>query len=221
MNDRLRGELRWYALLLAGIVFVLAAYLGFVLAFARPLPAGAWAGFGVVLAVGVAIAAFAGKLVFGEDRPTTDAVRWAARAPRNGVRRVLVVANETIGTEALREEVCSRALGCESEVLVIAPALNSPIRHWMDDDAAAQSAARERLDKELALLGDLGVRASGEVGADDPLQAIDDALRVFPANEIIIGTHPPGESNWLEREVVTRAASTYRLPVRHVVAPKA
>ena len=47
-----------------------------------------------------------------------------------------------------------------------------------------------------------GFEADGDIGDDDPVQAMEDALRLFPADEVIISTHPPGRSNWLERDVV-------------------
>ena len=37
----------------------------------------------------------------------------------------------------------------------------------------------------------LGLRAKGEIGDSDPNVAIEDALREFPADEIVISTHPP------------------------------
>ena len=64
---------------------------------------------------------------------------------------------------------------------------------------------------------DAGVEASGEVGDDDPLQAIEDALRTFAPDELIISTHPEGRSNWLERGVVSGARERFAMPVTHVV----
>ena len=58
----------------------------------------------------------------------------------------------------------------------------------------------------------------GDIGDDDPVQAMEDGLRRFQADEVIISTHPPGRSNWLERDVVRarpRARST--IEVTHVV----
>jgi hypothetical protein len=57
----------------------------------------------------------------------------------------------------------------------------------------------------------------GNIGADDPVQAMEDALRRFPADEVIISTHPPGRSNWLERDVVERARRRSDVEVTHVV----
>jgi hypothetical protein len=216
-SSRTRGESRMFAILVGGLVLVVGTAVGFVLAFVDPIPTGLWIGLGVVAAVAVMLVAAAALLVFGSDRPSTAAAkRRPAVADR--VRHVLVVANETVGTEALRSEVCARAAGCESEVLVVAPALNSPIRHWTGEEDAARAKASARLGEELAVLAGLGLQARGEVGADDPLQAIDDALRTFPADEIIISTHERERSNWLEEGVVERARTAYGLPVTHVVA---
>ena len=62
-----------------------------------------------------------------------------------------------------------------------------------------------------------GVEARGEVGDGDPLQAMEDALRTFGADEIIISTHPEGRSNWLERRVVEKARERFAVPITHVV----
>jgi hypothetical protein len=209
-----------FGILVLGLAVVVGTSIGFAVAFVDPIPGELWVGFGVVVAVAAVLAGVAALLVFRSDRPTTAA---AERAPAvaDGVRHVLVVANETIGTETLRREVCARAAGCESDVLVVAPALNTPIRHWTDEEDAARANARARLGEELAVLAGLGVRARGEIGADDPLQAIDDALRTFPADEIVISTHEHERSNWLEEDVVERARAAYGMPVTHVVAGRA
>jgi hypothetical protein len=49
------------------------------------------------------------------------------------------------------------------------------------------------------------------------LQAIEDALRKFGADEIVISTHPPGRSNWLEQRLIERAHERFAVPIHHVV----
>jgi hypothetical protein len=140
--------------------------------------------------------------------------------PRRGAedeRRILVIANETVGGATLREEIRRRAEGYEEQVLVVCPALNSPLRHWASDEDAARAAAQERLARSLARLSEAGVEARGEVGDAEPLQAMEDALRTFGADEIIISTHPEGRSNWLEKGVVTGARERFAVPITHVV----
>ena len=46
---------------------------------------------------------------------------------------------------------------------------------------------------------------------------MEDALRTFGANEIIISTHPPGRSNWLEQHLVEQARERFAVPITHVV----
>jgi hypothetical protein len=132
-------------------------------------------------------------------------------------QRILVVANETLRGAALRAEIAHRTRGHEAEVRVICPALNTKIKHWVSDEDEARQQAQERVDAVLAQLGREGVEAQGEIGDSDPVQALEDVLRVFPADEVIISTHPHGRSNWLERDVVSRARERFQLPITHVV----
>ena len=145
-------------------------------------------------------------------------VPQAPRRTGDDEHRVLVVANETVAGRALREAVQSAAGDRpEAQVLVVSPALNSPVRHWVSDEDKARAVARRRLDESIARLGEMGISARGEIGDSDPLQAIEDALRTFGADEIIISTHPEGRSNWLERGVVSGARERFAVPITHVV----
>jgi len=130
--------------------------------------------------------------------------------------RILVVANETVGGAALLETIRSHVTGRTARVLVVCPALNSPLRHWASDEDDARRAAQERLEASLAAMRGAGVVAEGEVGDGDPIQAIEDALRTFRPDELIVSTHPPGRSHWLERGVVDKARERFALPVTHV-----
>jgi len=136
----------------------------------------------------------------------------------DGRHRMLVVANETVGGGALLEEVANRGRGRDCEILVVTPALAvSRAEHWASDVDEALELARQRMELSLIELDRLGVRARGEIGDSDPNVAIEDALRLFPADEIVISTHPPEESRWLERGVVERARREIDLPITHVV----
>jgi hypothetical protein len=134
-----------------------------------------------------------------------------------GERLILVIANETVGGGALRERIRRSIEGQRGRVLVVTPALNSPVRHWASDEDDARAAARRRLEESLARLREAGIEARGEVGDPDPLMAIEDALRTFGADEIIISTHPEGRSHWLERGVVSGARDRFAVPITHVV----
>ena len=133
------------------------------------------------------------------------------------VRRILVVANETVGGGELRTLLERKSEGVAEEILLVCPALNSRVRTWTSDEDGARAAAQARLDASLEQLHADGVSARGEIGDGDPLQALEDALRVFPADEIVVSTHPPGRSHWLEQGVVEQARQRYDVPVSHVV----
>jgi hypothetical protein len=132
-------------------------------------------------------------------------------------RRILVVANETVGGRELLAILREKSAGVNERILVVCPALNSQVRHWASDEDGARAAAQGRLDASLARLNSEGIQASGEVGDGDPLQAMEDALRTFGADEIVISTHPEGRSNWLERNVVGAARDRFEVPITHVV----
>ena len=132
-------------------------------------------------------------------------------------RRILVLANETVGGEELLALLGRRAAGMREDVLLVCPALNSRVRTWTSDEDGARAAAQSRLDASLAQLSESGVTARGEIGDGDPLQALEDALREFPADEIVLSTHPPGRSHWLEQGVVELARQRYDVRDGHVV----
>jgi GABA permease len=134
--------------------------------------------------------------------------------------RVLVVANETVGGAQLLETIHERIAGRDARVLVVCPALNSPLRHWASDEDDARNKAQERLDASLKTMQGAGIQAAGEIGDGDPIQAIEDALRTFRPDELIVSTHPPGKSHWLERGVVDKARERFALPVTHVVVDR-
>ena len=182
--------------------------------------AGPWAWL-VVGAVGL-IAVVAVALV-GMRRPHHPSTPWRAdgSAPRvdDGVHRVLVIADDACAAADLGAALVEGGGGRRTSVFVIAPALGSRTARWTGDEHAYQD-AQTHLDATLAALADLNCEADGRVGPHDPLQAADDGLRSFPADEIVFAVHAAGAANWLEDGVVDAARSRYPISVRElVVAP--
>ena len=118
-------------------------------------------------------------------------------APGGGYA-LLVVAIEPIEdpgiATALREVIDAglRATGAEGagEVLLLAPALNRAVSHWLSDLRGARFDAQRRLALSVGTLAAAGVEARGEVGDTDPVQAVEDALRSFPAREVAFVAGP-------------------------------
>ena len=136
--------------------------------------------------------------------------------PDAPVDRLLAVANETLAGPDLLQAI-DELVAPGGEVLVICPALVSRARFWTSDLGAGLLAANDRLGDSLDGLHRRGLRATGGVGDADPLLAIEDALHSFRADHLLISTHPPDRSTWLERSVVERAQLRFGLPVTHVV----
>jgi hypothetical protein len=172
-----------------------------------------WLGLGVFLVETAFIAWWVLRHGRGREQPVTV----APAAHPAGQRRILVVANETVAGTELLKEICRKAEGVDERVLVVTPALNSPLKHWVSDEDGAREDAQERLDRSLRAMREAGIDAEGEIGDGDPLQAIEDAIRTFQPDELVISTHPPERSNWLERGVVANARERFALPVTHVV----
>ena len=130
-------------------------------------------------------------------------------------KRILLVADETFEQAALGDVIGLRP---DVEALVVAPALNSRIRHWLSDEDEARRSAGLRLAASLERLSALGIDARGVVGDADPLQAITDVLFEFKAHEIVIAIRPDGRSHWRTRDLVGRARRRFGQPVTQVVA---
>jgi hypothetical protein len=171
------------------------------------------------LGVVVFVVLTAGAVVWWARSRSAEPVQKAAvaRVGADDERRILVIANETVGGGELLSILRRKSEGVQERIHVVCPALNSQLRHWASDEDGARAAAQRRLDASLERLRGHGVQADGEVGDSDPLQAIEDALRTFGADEIVISTHPEGRSNWLERNVVGLARERFDVPITHVV----
>jgi hypothetical protein len=206
MHNPLRSEadaFRWVVVIGLGVVSVIGLTL-----LTRPV-------FGVVWAA--ALIGFGAGVAYRNSRGSLPRSVELTRGG-DGKRRLLVVANETVGGEALLEEIRGRCRSRDCEILVVTPALvGSRASHWASDVDEAIELARQRMELSLIALDELGLKSRGEIGDSDPNVAIEDALRVFPADEIVISTHPPHRSRWLEHGVVERARGEIDLPITHVV----
>jgi hypothetical protein len=206
MHNPLRSEadaFRWIVVIGLGCASIVALTL-----LTRPAVGVAWA---------AALIGFGVGLAWRSSRGTLRGNVQLSRGG-DGRRRLLVVANQTVGGRALLREIGNRSRGRDTEILVVTPALvGSRAEHWSSDVDEAIEIARQRLELSLIAIRETGLRARGRVGDSEPNVAIEDALRVFPADEIIISTHPPDRSRWLERGVVERVREEIELPVTHVV----
>jgi GABA permease len=150
-------------------------------------------------------------------RPLREAAAEGRRIATPSGRRVLVVANRTLQGDELAEALRRRGAQ-DSELRVVAPIVVSRTHYLASDVDRELAEAHQRLDAALDWAREQGIHASGKVG--DPnvaLGAIEDELRRFAADEVLISTYPPGTSNWLETGIVRRLREELDIPVTHVV----
>jgi hypothetical protein len=133
-------------------------------------------------------------------------------------KRVLIIANEAVADRpAGVPEVVRRQVDEADEVRVVAPALTGRLQSWVSDIDGAALEADERM---RAILGDIpssGKDVRGQVGDEDPLQAVADALALFPADALILGVHPPDVANWRERRFSEKVRERFELPVTEML----
>jgi hypothetical protein len=124
-------------------------------------------------------------------------------APR-GTRHVLVVANETLAGEELTDRITH------------GPVLTSHLHYAMSDIDTELANARTRLQRSLVWAREHGIAARGEVGDPNPMIALEDELRDFGADEVIVVTHRREQETWQERGELERLRGELEVPVTHV-----
>jgi hypothetical protein len=134
-------------------------------------------------------------------------------------KKILALVSEAVSADALKSAVGDDVAN-DAEVLVVAPALNTKTRFFLADPDPAIHRAEQVQEETVERLSEGGVDAvpTGTPGDADPLQALEDALATYPADEIVLFTHPDGGRNWQEEGLVDKAKERFgSTPVRHVV----
>ncbi len=147
------------------------------------------------------------------------------------MRRSLIVANQTLGTDELTRVVHDRLAAGECEFYVVVPA--TPLTDlapgfvptlggWPVTVPASpedsRSVAQARLDGALQKLREAGATADGEVGDPDPLRAVEHALTGREVDDVIVSTLPARVSRWLHQDLPSRIERKFHVPVTHVGA---
>ena len=134
--------------------------------------------------------------------------------------RLLVVATSSNISEPVRREIERRAEGRHTQTLVVVPALAGSrfeqAAGEVDEGIAHADEQREPAAEEAREAGAKLV-AEPRIGDSDPILAIEDGLREFPAQEILIVTRPAEEAAWMEEDLFDRAKERFRLPIAHFV----
>jgi hypothetical protein len=153
------------------------------------------------------------------------------------MRRCLVVANRTLLSAELREELRQRIESGPSSFYVLVPNTSAadyqipadsgvlpPSLAWWatnyrgpatDEEASAQ--ARQRLGETLADLAAHGAAAEGDLGSSRPLEAMQEVFTDHQFDEIIVATLPQPISRWLGTDLPHQAERRFKLPVTTVI----
>ncbi len=187
--------------------FVLLTVAAFAVIAAAALLGGPWVGVPVwaVLTAAVAVA-------YLKRRPEQQEPAALPHVGPADERRILVVERDIPAGDGLVQEIGRIAAGGRTRVMVVAPPQTSRLRHWASDVDGATALARTRLDETVDRLRAVGIEADAQIGDEDPLEAIDDALRTFGADEIVISAHADVQ------RVVDKARERYAVPVTHIEA---
>jgi hypothetical protein len=132
--------------------------------------------------------------------------------------KCLVVADVALRGDQVRDRLIQELGGNPAEVFVVAPALvESALDHHMGDVDAARGVAEKRLDETLEELRAAGLKAEGEVGDSDPLQAISDEVMKFGPDHIFLIAHPESEELYAEHNLLPRLERDFDQPVTELI----
>ena len=113
--------------------------------------------------------------------------------------KILVLTTEPVTADQLRAALPADSDPADAEVMVVAPALHkNALRFWVSDADEAIAKADDVSHQSVEQLGADGVSASGDTGESDPDDAIEDALKTFPADRILVFTHPDSQQRYKE-----------------------
>ena len=130
-----------------------------------------------------------------------------------GMRNVLVVANETVVGKPLIDRIRERAEKGRTSFLIISP--------QSDPSRSAHPEAERRLRRTLSELRAAGVDAHGQIAHPDPYTAAMQAIEDERVDEVIVSTFEPSRSLWMRRDLVERLKNDAKVPVEHVaIAPE-
>ena len=130
--------------------------------------------------------------------------------------KLLVLTPEPVDADMLRSTLGEEVEG--AEVLVVSPATNrSKLAFWIGDSDEAIAEAEQAQQESVERLEEEGVDAVGDTGDSEPAVAIQDALATFPADRIVVFSHPESERDYREDAGLADAESRFGVPLTHAL----
>jgi hypothetical protein len=150
---------------------------------------------GIVFAIPVVLVVY----YFAFRRQPSDLAGIRGRSDEER-HRVLVIADQGLEHPELLGELTRRSERGETEVKIVVPVVAPSGSHALADDIDREAhTAEARLERAIRELDERGIPCRGHVDEEgDPMQALLDGLREFPANEVVL--IPGAEVGWPEAE---------------------
>ena len=113
--------------------------------------------------------------------------------PREGIEvapaqpggpRVVVLATGEVGSAAAGR-IAERVAGA-ADVRIVVPLPSKALSRWLSAEDEAREVAQRWLAHSAGALTAAGLTVSGSLGDSDAVQALEDELRDFPADEVIV-----------------------------------
>ena len=133
-------------------------------------------------------------------------------------RNLLVVTTVVAGEEELSRHVQSVVQDEPTKIWVVAPAAKLSRLDWLaNDEDRARAEASEAAERVADAAGDQATVGIVRWSQDsDVAQAVEDALRNFAPDEILVLTPAGEDASWLDDETLRTALESAAAPVRHV-----
>jgi hypothetical protein len=139
-------------------------------------------------------------------------------APTNGSggpggRRLLIAAGAVVADVEKLPVLVRSVLDAASDILVITPVLPSRLQWLASDTDRARHHADARLDALLGQFEEMDLPAAGRVGDETPLTALDDAVRDFAPDHILIALRSSQDADWQEQGLLDQVRRRFGLPL--------
>jgi hypothetical protein len=172
-----RGPIRFRPFAIPLLIFVICAAVAAAMALS---------GTEVGAGLGMAVGALAATSLIAFAARAKPEKRVEVAAPGDAERRVLVMAVAEPTPQAA-ERVAELA-GSATDVRIVVPVPSHRLDRWLSAEDEARHEAEARLARSAGALTAAGLPVSGSVGDHDPAQALEDELRAFAADEVVLLT---------------------------------
>jgi hypothetical protein len=130
--------------------------------------------------------------------------------------KLLVLTPEPVDGDMLRNVLGEEV--SDAEVLVVSPAGHrSKLAFWVSDADEAIAEAEAAQEETVERLEEQGVDAAGDTGESEPAVALEDALATFPADRIVVFSHPQGDRDYREDDGLAEVEARVGVPITHAL----